>query len=280
LTNLCITDTLLPNDITKYKQYLETYSLYNGDVELIFDNRDDKHAYIVDGEIVYGVTSIIGVIDKPALKQWAANKAADKFRELVRPGIALDELDLANAYEQIRFAFKLYSKRALDVGTLAHNKIEEIVNAHIKGTQQPDLPIQEEAKNAVQAFIDWEKKHNVKFLHSERKIYSRKHKFAGTVDIIAEVDGQFSVLDIKTSAAVYQEYFFQTAAYSKAVEEEFGKKVERNIILRVDKNGKGVEAKENGSIDDCFEVFLACKKIYEYQMKEKNQQLNMSLAVK
>ena len=45
-------------------------------------------------------------------------------------------------------------------------------------------------KNCVQAFLDCVRENNIKFLHSEGKIYSRKHNYAGTFDAIASVNDE------------------------------------------------------------------------------------------
>jgi len=52
---------------------METYKLYNNEVELTFD--PVKHMYKVNDKIVFGVTSICGILDKKALMYWAVNMA-------------------------------------------------------------------------------------------------------------------------------------------------------------------------------------------------------------
>ena len=59
-----------------------TYSIqyFNGDsVELEFSA--GKHTYQVDGEYVPSVTTILDVINKPALMPWAAAEGARWFKE-------------------------------------------------------------------------------------------------------------------------------------------------------------------------------------------------------
>lgn len=257
---------------------VETYDLYNGEVKLKFDAR--SHIYTANNEQAYGVTSIIksGIDKSGPLMYWAVNMGVSMFLKRVRPGVALDELEIEDIAEAIKTAHRTSSNRAKSIGTLVHETIEAIVNARINKRPLPGMPTNESAKHAVQAFLDWEKRHKVEYIFSERKIYSKKYGYAGTVDIVAKVDGKLTVLDIKTSKAIYDEMFFQTAAYSKALEEELGYKILRNIILRVDKDGKGVEPKEaTSTIDECFKVFLHCQGIYEYQMKTKNGQTQLSL---
>jgi len=71
---------------------------------------------------------------------------------------------------------------------MAHKWCEE----HIQG-KNPKMPINQEVQSAVNAFLDWEKKHKVKFISTELKIYSKKYKYAGTMDFEAEIDGKLPV---------------------------------------------------------------------------------------
>lgn len=240
------------------------YSLYNGEIELEFN--DAKHLYTANGKPAWGVTSVVGVLNKPALVYWAANMSADRFRELVKPGQSYGEVDIELMYNEIKSAHRRSSEKATTVGTLVHGAIEQIINALIAGNTKTSLPIDEKMLNCVNAFSAWVREHDVEFLASERKIFSKEHWYAGTLDVLARVDGDLSVVDIKTSSAVYPEYFYQTAAYCRAVQEEDQTPVKRSIILRVDKDGKGFEAVENGTIDESFEIFLACLRIYRHQM--------------
>lgn len=75
---------------------------------------------------------------------------------------------------------------------------------------------------------------NVKY--QEVQLYSRTHKFAGTVDCIADFDQVPSVIDFKTSSKpklkkYISSYFLQTAAYSIAYRELTGINLENLVIL-------------------------------------------------
>jgi hypothetical protein len=245
---------------------MEKFVLYGGDVELMFDT--DKHIYTIGDKVVYGVTSIVGVLSKPALVNWAAKMSADRFKELIQPGAVYSEVQLAEFYGDIKGAHYKRSSQALDIGTIVHDWIEGYITYKLGTAERPIDLIDKRAKGCADAFLDWESKHSVKYVYTERKIYSKKHEYAGTLDILAIVDNELTVIDIKTSSGIYEEYFLQTAAYSLAIEEEFGKKVGNNIILRVDKTGAGFEACENKDIENSFQAFSACKLLYEYRMNE------------
>ena len=133
-------------------------------------------------------------------------------------------------------------------------------------------PQDERAKNACLAALDWMHYHNVRWIHTERKIYSRKHKYAGTMDGLCWVNScqdqlccpqpfkdRLSIIDWKTSRFLYPEYLLQTAAYEAAYVEETKQKVEDRWILKLDKETAKFEPwhLEAETFKDDFDAFLA-----------------------
>lgn len=232
----------------------ETYSLYNGAIKLDFD--PIKHIYQVGNKIVPGVTGVVGIIDKPALKQWAVNMAISYLEHQWACGIAYDEIQKGKLLEEAKRAHRSFAKTAADIGTLAHNYIE----GHIKfklgiNKEAPVMPTNTEAQNAIGAFMEWEKANEVIYLESEKKIYSKRYEYAGTLDIVAKVNGQMAIVDLKTSSGVYPEMWLQTAAYQFAYKEETGIPMASRWIIRIGKDGV-LEAKESKEYESDFKGFL------------------------
>lgn len=207
---------------------MDIHELYGGDITLKFD--PTKHLYWANEKKALSVTGIIGVINKPALIQWAANQASTYWKENIKVGDVVDEVAREELYESGRYAHRRFAKKAADIGTLAHNWIEK----HIKG-EKPALPVNKMVRTAVEAFLAWEKENDVKFHESEIKIYSKKYKYAGTMDFEATVNGKLVIGDIKTSSGIYSEMRFQVAAYRQAREEETGNKYDHQVIVRIGK---------------------------------------------
>jgi hypothetical protein len=135
-------------------------------------------------------------------------------------------------------------EEAGDVGHMAHTWLEFFIKAILAKDVQTqesklaNMPQDERAHNCVLAALGWMKKHNVRWVATERKVYSKNYSFAGTTDGLALVDScddplcqgcrgeQFkdhlSVIDWKSSNYLYTEYLLQTAAYVEALMEEFG----------------------------------------------------------
>jgi hypothetical protein len=86
----------------------------------------------------------------------------------------------------------------------------------------------------------------VEFIGSEVSLVESNRQFGGTIDIIAKVDGVLSVIDIKTSSSLCEEYDYQLAAYRYLLEfaqlndqgftREFSSyQPNQGLLLRVDK---------------------------------------------
>ena len=190
-----------------------THQLYGGEVTLDFDT--GKHAYKWKGAAVPSVTQILGVIAKPALVPWAAKCAGDHIRANLKPGVALDEIQIGELADAAKNAHRAQASQAAAIGGQVHDWAER----HSKG-ERPPMPIHPQIRSGVEAFLAWFAAHHVEVQHAERKIFSRTHLYAGTVDLIAKINGVPAVLDYKTSTGLWDEYRLQVAAYSQALIEE------------------------------------------------------------
>lgn len=228
-------------------QQQQVYRLYDGEVVLVFD--PIRHRYKANGKPVVGVTSVIGVIDKSGpLINWAVNKVCIPFlREKIKPGETYDEVELVNLFNNAGKQHTIKTQQAADVGTLGHKWIEAYIKYQInrqrKGEEPypeykeyPPAPQNQVLKNLVQAFLTWESSHKVTFHESERKVYSKKHNYAGTLDVEATVDKELCILDVKTSNRIYHEHRFQVAAYMNARIEELRKSYKAYWIVRLGKD--------------------------------------------
>lgn len=238
--------------------------MYKGKVELVFDSV--KHTYEANGKIVFGVTSITGVLDKPALVYWAANMGAEWFEKNIPMGTVIDEISRSKIIEGIKTAFRKKSKEAADIGTAVHKYLEEYLNAGINKEPLPDMPHNENIRNAIKAFLEWTKENKVKFIASERKVYSKKYGYAGTLDALGYVNGELAIIDFKTSSGIYPEMFIQTSAYAQAVNEEDGSSIKTCYVVRVPKDGSEFEVQQDNHMELNFKSFLGCLENYKRQM--------------
>lgn len=194
-----------------------------------------------DGSRVPSVTTILGILNKPALLNWAW--------EMGKQGLD---------YRAVR-------DEAGDIGSLAHL----MIMAHLKGekldTSEYSAQAIDKAENAFLKYLDWEKALTVIPILVETPLVSEQYKFGGTIDLFARVNGSPILLDFKTSKAIYSEHFYQVAGYKQLLSEN-GYKVEKVKILRIGRDEtEGFEEHTLEKLEVYREVFLACFRIYTLQ---------------
>lgn len=240
---------------------MESHSLYGGAVKLDFN--PVRHIYTVDGIPVDGVTTVLGVIAKPALTAWAANMAAEHVLANLMPGQVMDEMSIKLLANECKMAHRKKKENAADIGTFIHEWVEHFIK-----TGQEKEVTHPEIRNGVAAFKEWVAAHKeVKFLHSEEKIYSVKHNFAGTFDFILMLDGKRYIGDLKTGKAIYPEYFLQTSAYQLARQEEYpDEEYAGHIIINCQKDGGlAVATSEPADFEKNHKAFLAALDLHRWQ---------------
>lgn len=169
-----------------------------------------------NGERVVGVTTVISVMDKSrALVPWANR-------------LGLQGIDCTK-----------YTDEMAIIGTLSHYMIECWLTGQKceLGDYTPNQV--EAAKKCFFKFNEWIKAKGLKltdFVVSEGQLVSEKHGFGGTVDIMGMVNGVPTLIDIKTSKAVYGEHLTQVAGGYKILCDENGYGVKQVTILRIGRN--------------------------------------------
>jgi hypothetical protein len=235
---------------------IKTVKRYNDTVEIEFN--EDRHIYKNKdtGETILSVTGATSIVDKSRpLIFWAIGLMRDHLLKLVENSEAIMTEDIIEGS-------KLHQKKkeeAANKGSEVHDWIEKYITAKLGKGEKPEMPKDEEILNGVLAFLNWEKDHSVKFIDTEKLVYSKKYDYVGLLDCIAEIDGKRSVIDFKTSNGLYNEYRYQVAAYQGADEEETGVKYDGNRwLVRFDKNTAEFEAHELKEFKKDFNTFIAC----------------------
>lgn len=191
--------------------------LYNGEISIDF--YPNSHQYKLNGVRLDSVTSITGLIDKSrALMKWAEDLARAYFQTLEANGQDITTSDWEHA-------ISLHRQRrdeGADTGKAVHKWIEEWISLTPAKRKKMEMPEDEQVLNGVIAFLDWVKKEDVKFVQSERLVYSRQHGYVGTMDN-AYTKGKDKTLyfgDFKTSNYIGVEAILQLVGYTIAYCEE------------------------------------------------------------
>ena len=214
---------------------------------MIIPGTAHKPYYSPDGERVPSVTTILGVVDKN-LTNWA-NK------------LGLEGKSLSDE-----------SANTMGIGTLLHAYIEGM----FQDEDVDDSSFTEEQKEIAQKcfgkFSMWASRHRVVPLFLELSLAS--DRYGGTMDALLEIDGVVTIMDWKTSKAIYPEYFAQLAAYYNLLEDIVRGDVEQVGILKVPKeDGQDFEysVRNTGSTEfrNAWIYFEACLNLYNARKRLK-----------
>lgn len=157
-----------------------------------------------DGKLYPSVTTVLGVVENPHLAAW-------------RKRVGEKEAD-----------------RISKIATAKGSKVHESCENYLQG-----IPIQwglgdNDARDLFQAFIPV--LDSVSVVHAmETRMWSDKLEVAGTVDLIAEIAGELTILDWKTSSRYKRredipDYFKQMASYSVMFYERTGVAVSNMVV--------------------------------------------------
>ena len=239
-----------------------TYNLYDDKITLTFD--DKKHWYFANGEYVPSVTGVTKYLDKSGpLMGWAVKTVLGWLQEQLKPGEVVGELQLHKLFEEAKKKHREYKEDAATIGGLIHKWIQGYIEFQLGATdKEPEKPIDEAIKNGVKAFLHWEQENKLKYLFAEKKIFSKKYNYAGTCDLIAELNGKLSVIDFKTGSGPWYEHAIQISAYRQALQEELKMKIKERWILKVDKETGKFHAHKATLHKEDFKCFLALLEIY------------------
>ncbi len=129
-------------------------------------------------------------------------------------------------------------------GTKVHNYCERLA----KGDR---IDVSEDSKEVVKktlGYIKWYNKMEPNIIDTEFQVVNRLRKYAGTADLIAEIDEDVWLIDIKTSSQIYNSHKFQLSMYNKAIStqnDDLGAVPRKQgILLLKDRTKKGYQLKE------------------------------------
>lgn len=192
------------------------------------------------GKRLPGVTTVLGILDKPALLRWAWN--------LGRDGVDLDKARGA----------------AATIGTVAHARVE----AYLRGMEFSETGIErstlDKSATAFLHFLEWWDARGLAVVETELQLISEAWQVGGTLDILARDGDRLLLVDIKTSNGIYREMRIQASAYAAMYEETHpGKIVQEVWIVRIPKNEDGgPEPIQITNRRECVEAFAALTDTY------------------
>jgi ATP-dependent exoDNAse (exonuclease V) beta subunit len=175
--------------------------------EPVLLDREDGHWYETKFDKIYpSISTILSTTSseekKNGLKNWKENEPAHRY----------------------------ITAQAQDIGTQSHQIIENYLSHNLSLEEFDLLPIAH--FNNLLPYLE-----NISNVTSiEQKMYSDKLRVAGTSDLIAEYNGELSIIDYKTKRKsqiddYMYEYYLQTTCYAQMFQEATDKKINQVVIL-------------------------------------------------
>lgn len=172
-------------------------------------DRTDGHYYLTEsGKIYPSITTVLKIETDEAIKHWIARVGEVEANRII--------------------------KESQDVGTALHKYYE----CFLSNKSLPEMDQTKFAKSPFELFEDtkyaFADVDNIYAL--ETKLYSDEMGLAGTVDCIAEYEGELSVIDFKNSRkpktkSRAKNYFLQICAYAKMWKECMNQDINQGVII-------------------------------------------------
>ena len=177
---------------------------------------DGKRVYATpDGEYYPSITTVIGNNAKKqaGLAKWRARVGKEKAAAI--------------------------SSRSASRGTKFHSITEDYLNNELDIEKYKDSPLPVVMFEQTKKTFD--RIGNIYL--QEAFLYSKHLEVAGRVDLVAEFDGELSIIDFKTSAepkreAYLYDYFVQETAYACCLQELYGITVKQLVTIVAGENGE------------------------------------------
>lgn len=176
-----------------------------------------NHTYRLDGQRVPGVTTILGILDKPAIPKWAARVVAEYVADNTDALEHLRAMGRGPMVDALRSLPWQRRDEAADRGTTIHDFAERIVNGEDVEIDDND-PLLPVVENAIAFMEDWQ----IEPVLVEQSVASREHQWAGRLDLGARYvrpdtgHRGLGIFDWKSGKALYPEYAWQLNAYAHA----------------------------------------------------------------
>lgn len=212
---------------------------------------ETKHQYKLDGVVLPGVTSILGVLHKPELQAWYGR------------------LGTTEANRQ--------RDAAADHGTQVHAACEiEAKNFH--NPDFDDTTWEPWLLPFTDAYRSWLNANVHRVIAAEPRVASKTHGVAGSIDLVAEmIDGQNAILDLKTGSMVPDTTPLQCSAYGRLLLEQDGIQTTRRIAIHLPRKNPGeltaIEYPAESEPDD-WRHFLMCLMLWRRFMQKPARRLS------
>lgn len=202
-----------------------------------------------DGKRCPGVTTITGQLgwNKQILVNWANKKGLE--------GINTSK----------------YVDDKAEIGTLAHKIVTDSLLGNTTCTDDYSMNQIKSAQNSADSFFNWARGKEIEPILIETPLIYERLKYGGTPDIYAKIDGEYELIDLKTSSRIYDEMVIQVTAYNMLLWEH-GHSIEKTRILNIPRtSGESFIERDitNEAMNAAWEIFIKLLGIYKLKKELK-----------
>lgn len=245
---------------------------------------DAGRYYEVEGQMYPSVTTVLSVINKPALVPWAAKMeriaaleaAADLYEDVhgtprMSRAAFISSLESRIGKEK---AGKKEMEKAGEIGTQIHSLAEWNLRKTMGQVVGPEPHVTQQALWAFMVLEEKIKELELEPVRIEQVLFSQTYGIAGTMDLLANVkwhgSRKLALIDFKSGKAVYSEAYLQVSAYAQCLQEMGFEHPDIGIIIRLPKIDSDPEAEvvEVPDMDYQFQIFLHTLELYKWHAKQ------------
>jgi hypothetical protein len=228
--------------------------------------RDEKHRYSWNGgPKVPGVTSVMKALDKSGpLVGWAKREtAACAVRNLPLLTQMVADGGPVAAVEWLKRTPDYQRDTAAELGTLVHALAEAI-------SRGQEIEVDSTTEPFITALLRWRAVYQPKVLNAEYMVYSEAHRYGGTADMAARINGEVWLIDIKTGKGAYAETALQLAGLHYADWAGRTDDPKKYQLPRATRFGvlhvrpEGAELIPYDVTPDEFQAFVSCRYLTEW----------------
>ncbi|QWY81848.1 Cas4 family exonuclease [Microbacterium phage Honk] len=225
-----------------------------------------------------GVTSVVGMLPKGFLQYWSAKKVAEAAVDELGTIVQMTLRDRQAAIDHLKGAPRRDTAQAAETGTAAHDLFERLARGENVGRVHPDLVLY---VDHFKEFLDLKQP---EFLFMEETVWSDSHRYAGSFDWCARIDGEVVWGDNKTTrSGIHEEVGIQLSAYRYA-----------DHILRPDGSRVPMPKADGAAVfhvrpegwklvpvradEEVFEVFKHLRAVFEWERELKATIIGQTIA--
>ena len=217
-------------------------------------HKDGERFYEIEGEFFPSSTTILDAYPlEKGLKDFFQNHTKEQADKLLNDA-ALQGSKIHHAIELMIRGEEIFSSG------ITQDQVDKI------GITDPELasyllkPFTEKEDKMMRGFLNWWEDYKPKTIESEKIIYSKKYKYAGTMDWIGYItikDKKFMVIvDWKTGKGLYKSYDLQIASYAYAYKELYKLRPYFLFLLQLGINKCGYKFQQVKDLELNFKRFL------------------------